>query len=89
MKKRVSILASILVLAIVITTLFGGISAFAANTRTFTNAAEIYEYVRDGYNGGEKGPISITKGTLRQGYSSKTVYLVTLSGTELVLNQST
>ena len=89
MKKRVSILASILVLSIVITTLFGGISAFAANTRTFTNAAEIYEYVRDGYNGGEKGPISITKGTLRQGYSSKTVYLVTLSGTELVLNQST
>ena len=45
--------------------------------------------MRDGYNGGAKGPISITKGTLKQGFSSKTVYLVTLSGTELVLNQST
>ena len=41
------------------------------------------------YNQGSQGPISITKGTLKSGFSSKTVYLVTLSGTELVLNQST
>ena len=53
------------------------------------NAPEIYTYVRDGYNQGSQGPISITKGTLKSGFSSKTVYLVTLSGTELVLNQST
>ena len=90
MKRRVSILAAILALALVVTAIFGGTTAFAAaNTRTVTNAAEIYTLVRDGYNNGEKGPISITKGTLRQGLSSKTVYLVTLSGTELVFNQST
>ena len=89
MKRRISILAAVLALAIVVTALFGGVTAYASNTRTVTNAAEIYELVRDGYNQGQKGPISITKGTLRQGLSSKTVYLVTLSGTELVFNQST
>ena len=61
----------------------------AANTTTFTSSPEIYSYVRDGYNQGDLGPISITRGTLKSGFSSKSVYLVTLSGTELVLNQST
>ena len=89
MRKRISFLAALLALTIVLTTLFGGITAFAANNQTFTNSAEIYTLVRDGYNGGTKGPISITRGTLTQGFSTKTVYLVTLSGTELVLNQST
>ena len=89
MKRRLSILAAVLALTIVVTAVFGGITAFASNTRTVTNAAEIYTLVRDGYNQGQQGPISITKGTLRQGSSTKTVYLVTLSGTELVLNQST
>ena len=69
--------------------LIGGSVASATNTVTYTNATEIYTYVRDGYNQGSQGPISITKGTLKSGLSSKTVYLVTLSGTELVLNQST
>ncbi len=61
----------------------------AANTTTFTSSPELYSYVRDGYNQGDLGPISITRGTLKSGFSSKSVYLVTLSGTELVLNQST
>lgn len=87
MKKRLGFLALLLALVMVFTTLLGGLTAFADST--YTNAAEIYTLVRDGYNGGAKGPISITKGTLKQGFSSKTVYLVTLSGTELVLNQST
>ncbi len=88
MKRRLSFLAALLALVIVFTSLFS-IHVFADSTRTFTNAAEIYTYVRDGYNGGTLGPISITQGTLKQGFSSKPVYLVTLSGTELVLNQST
>ena len=89
MKKRLGFIALLLTLVMVFTALPGGLIAFADSTRTYTNAAEISTLVRDGYNGGAKGPISITKGTLKQGFSSKTVYLVTLSGTELVLNQST
>ena len=90
MKRHLSFLAAVLALTIVLTTLLGGITAFAdRNTRTYTTAPEIYQLVRDGYNQGQLGPISITKGTLKQGFSSKTVYLVTLSGTELVLNQTT
>lgn len=61
----------------------------AGNTTTYTNAAEIAQLVSDGYNGGVKGPITITKGTLQKSFSSKEIYLVTLSGTEWVFNQST
>ncbi len=90
MKRRIGFLAMVLALAIVFTTLFGGITAMAATeTRSFTNAAELFAYVHDGYNKGEKGPITITQGSLKAGVSSKTVYLVTLSGTEMVFNQST
>ncbi len=63
--------------------------ASAADNHTYTTAPEIYQLIRDGYNQGEKGPISIVKGTLKSGWSSKTVYLVTLSGTEIVFNQTT
>lgn len=90
MKKRARLMAALLALVFVVTAFVGSVSASAAgDIRTYTNAAEIYTLVRDGYNGGTKGPISITKGTLVQGFSSRTVYFVTLSGTELVLNQST
>ncbi len=87
LKRTARVLAVVLILA----TLLGGVLAYAADSsvKTYTNATEIYTLVRDGYNGGVKGPISITRGTLKSGFSSKTVYLVTLSGTELVLNQST
>lgn len=63
--------------------------AAASDNQTFTTAPEIYQLVRDGYNQGEQGPISITKGTLKSGWSTRTVYLVTLSGTEAVFNQTT
>jgi len=90
MKKLLAFLSAVLVLTIVLTTALGGVSALAAsNTRTYTSANEIYELVRDGYNGGVQGPISIVRGTLKQGWTSKTVYVITLSGTELVFNQST
>ena len=89
MKKSIRILSSLLAVLLLVSMLIGGSVVSAANTVTYTNATEIYTYVRDGYNQGSQGPISITKGTLKSGFSSKTVYLVTLSGTELVLNQST
>lgn len=89
MKKSIRILSSLLAVLLLVSMLIGGSVASATNTVTYTNATEIYTYVRDGYNQGSQGPISITKGTLKSGFSSKTVYLVTLSGTELVLNQST
>lgn len=87
MKKFTRILSTLLAVLMLLSVLT--CFASAANNRTFTAAQEIYSYVRDGYNQGVQGPISITKGTLKSGFSSKTVYLVTLSGTELVLNQST
>ena len=65
-------------------------TAYAASpTTTYTNAAQIAQLVDAGYNQGTKGPITITKGTLKTTFSSKTVYLVTHSGTELEFNQST
>ena len=89
-KKNVSCLSKLIAVILIVSILFCGAVAYAANdTRTFTKAPEIYELVRDGYNKGEMGPISVVKGTLKSGLSSKTVYLITLSGTELVLNQST
>lgn len=84
-------LLKIIAIVLIVCTFLGSAAAYAANSdlRTYTSAPEIYTLVRDGYNGGAQGPISITKGTLKTGSGSKTVYLVTLSGTELVLNQST
>ncbi len=88
-KKRLSFTVKLLALILIVSMLMGGVAAYASTPRSFTTAPEIYQLVRDGYNGGEKGPISVVKGTLKSGFSSKTVYLVTLSGTELVFNQST
>ena len=84
MRKAVPFLLAVLLLV-------SALSCFAeaTNNVTFTNAPQVYTYVRDGYNQGTLGPISITKGTLKNGSSSKTIYLVTLSGTEIALNQST
>ena len=87
MKKSFRVLSSLLAVLLLVSALSCFVSA--TNNVTFTNAPEVYTYVRDGYNQGTLGPISITKGTLKSGSSSKTVYLVTLSGTEIALNQST
>ena len=87
MKKSFRILSSLLAVLLLVSALTCFTSA--TNNQTFTNAPQLYTYVRDGYNQGTLGPISITKGTLKVGSSSKTVYLVTLSGTEIALNQST
>ncbi|MBQ2061122.1 MAG: hypothetical protein II458_00385 [Oscillospiraceae bacterium] len=91
MKTRSRMLKRLAAMLLVVFTLLSFTTAYAAsgNIQTYTNAPEIYTLVRDGYNQGTKGPISITKGTLKVGWSTKTVYLVTLSGTEIALNQST
>jgi hypothetical protein len=89
LKKSFRLVSGFLGVLLLVSMLAGSCLVFAANNKTFTGAHEIYSFVRDGYNQGTQGPISITKGTLKSGFSSKTVYFVTLSGTELVLNQST
>ena len=88
MKKR--LLTVFLSIVLLFGALFAGSAADAAgNTQTLTTAPEVAELVYDGYNGGTLGPITITKGKLVNGWSSKNIYLVTLSGTEMVFNQST
>ena len=83
MKRFIStLIAFTLILSVLMTSV-------SASSATYTNAAEIAQLVDDGYNQGTKGPITITKGTLKTTFSSKTVYLITLSGTEWVFNQST
>ena len=90
MKRNAGFFMKLLALALALVTLFSGVTAQAAgNSLTCTNAAEIMELVGEGYNKGEKGPITITQGTLKSGWTSRSVYLVTLSGTEMVFNQST
>ena len=66
----------------------------AKQTVTFTNAAELSRLVQVGYSYRQpNGPISITKGTLTTKSwwttTSKTVYVVCLSGTDLAFNQTT
>ena len=61
----------------------------SSSTVTYTTSPELYNLVCEGYNEGVKGPIIITKGTLKSGSSTKSIYLITLSGTETITNQST
>lgn len=90
MKRRARFSLKFLALVLTLSILLMSVPAFAAgSTQTYTNAAEIANLVGEGYNQGTKGPITITKGTLKSGWSTKTVYLVTFSGTEMVFNQST
>lgn len=56
--------------------------------KTFTTSPSVYSYVCDGYNS-TVGPISITQGQLIANGSTKSIYLVTLSGTQLKSNQAT
>ena len=66
----------------------------AKKTVTFTNAAELARLVQIGYSYRQpNGPISITKGTLTTKSwfttTTKTVYVICLSGTDLAFNQTT
>lgn len=86
-KKRVLSLA--LAALTMAGTILGSSTNVQAATATYYNAAQICDYVYKGYNGGAKGPITITKGTYYNGWTKANVYLVTMSGTEDVKNQST
>lgn len=85
MRKKISLLLTVATLF----TMILGTTVSAADSVTYSQANEIAEYCYQGYNSGAKGPIIITKGILTSSRQSKTVYLVTLSGTEFVDNQST
>ena len=85
MKKFFAVLLT-MVLAI---GFMGETQVSAATLQEYTQANQICEICYQGYNGGTQGPIIVIRGFLKKGNSSKEVYLVTLSGTELVENQST
>lgn len=89
-KKAVSLLAKLLAVSMIAILLMGSILAYAENTYTVSTAPQLAALVKMGKNNGQPGPISITQGKMisRSG-SSRDIYLVTFSGTELVLNQST
>lgn len=86
MKKK---LTALLTAVLTLTMLFGSTVSAASTTVTYSQANQIAEYCYQGYNEGVRGPIIITQGKLQKPFSSKDVYLVTLSGTELIDNQST
>jgi len=64
-------------------------TAEAAGSVTYTNAAQIAQMVFKGYNNGVYGPITVSTCIYQKGSFKRTAYLVTLSGTENVKNQST
>ncbi len=86
--KKTKILTTLLALVLLMGCTFTNGETASAATR-YSSAPAIYGIVGQGYNGGSRGPISITRGTLVKGGRSQSVYLVTLSGTEFVKNQST
>ncbi len=88
-KKKLAVLGTFLV--VVLLTSFAGFSMAGSNeTVTLNNSPSLFLRVRDGYNGGEKGPIQIVKGTLKKSANdTKEAYLIMLSGTEFVNGQAT
>ena len=92
MKKVLKTTTKLLAIILILATIFTSNFAFAASGKlTLSNAPELYDYVHQGYNEGTKGPIIITKGQLmkQNGTGKKTVWLVTLSGTEHIRQQAT
>lgn len=65
------------------------LNVYAGYDAEYHNVTEICTLVYMGYNGGVNGPIVITKGLYQNGDDTQEVYLVTLSGTEIVSGQST
>ncbi|MDD5866367.1 MAG: hypothetical protein PUC75_01810 [Lachnospiraceae bacterium] len=90
--KRLSrtFLTLFLTFGIVVSTfLMSGIESHASGGQVLNNSAQVANLVFKGYNNGVYGPVSITNGILVQGRKNTKVYLVTLSGTENVRNQTT
>lgn len=79
-------LAAVMTVSIALCT---SVTAEAGYSVRYTRSAEIYDLVCKGYNGGSRGPVTITWGRFYTGWYWVDAYLVTLSGTETVNNQST
>lgn len=99
--KKVLQKSKLLVCCMLILTLTKGLTVSAAAPAvppdtTYTTACDVAEYIYAGYyhcatgsNPNFKGPIHIVKATLTQNQKNSPVYLIGLSGTELILNQPT
>lgn len=88
MKKTHARRLLLIAVMVLIIAIHPSITANAATT-TMSNAASVCNYVYKGYNSGVYGPITITKGIYISRNSQKSFYLITLSGTESVSNQTT
>jgi len=91
-KKGFKFLAKIIAVMLIAATLMCGIvgEAAAASYTPYEKSWQIANLVGDGYsNRGNGGPISITQGYLKKGSVKTPVFLVTMSGTDLVIGQST
>ena len=86
--RRQKILTTLFVMVLALQCAMTPVDTAKAATR-YAKSYQVMELVGRGYNGGNLGPVSITRGYLRNGGWGGTVYLVTLSGTEFVKNQST
>ena len=70
-------------------------SSVAVAPVTYSTAPSLYNLVLEGYNGGDPGPICFQEGWLTTSankakyYNGTKIYLITLSGTELIENQAT
>ena len=91
MKVRIKKFVATTLALVVMTSSFitSTITASASQIVTYTKSTEVFQHVSFGRNGGEKGPITITEGVMKKDSTKEQIYLVTLSGTELVENQST
>ena len=89
MKNSKKIVAVLMVTALVVVASIQTFSSKAdkADSKydtTLKTSPDLFKQVREGYNEGDKGPISIVPAKLNSNNSTKDIYLVMLSGTELV-----
>ena len=91
MHKRKSKKAVILCVVIIAAFLVLSMSSALADTAngTIKDIPDLYGQVRKGYNMGRQGPISMVKATMQGEQGNKDIYLVMLSGTEMVSGQAT
>ncbi|WP_163787211.1 hypothetical protein [Myxococcus vastator] len=68
---------------------YGQIDSAPRDTGEVNGAAELYQFVKDGYNGGTLGPMSIVSAELTEGTSKRNIHLIGISGTETVEGQAT
>jgi hypothetical protein len=89
MREMMRKIMGVAFVAIFIVTLisYGGYAK--AETKAHTCSSDLAFFCKQGYNGGIKGPITMVNAVLKTNGISIPVYLIGLSGTELVDNQAT